>query len=597
MIMTFSYSLNGIGHKFQLMLLLCLFSVTLFAQNTNSGKGIIPEKYNPKSFNVPVPVPGIYYFPLNLSHPNLSAAPKTLNAKNQIYLVHAETLSFDKLIAPDYQVLTGDVQFRHEGAWMFCDSAHYYQSTNSLFAIGNVRMEQGDTLFLYGAWMFYEGNNKLAKIRDKVRLENEGVTLFTDSLNYDRITDISYFFDGGLLVDSVNKLSSEYGQYSPDSKMAEFRNDVKLVNPNFVLTTTQLNYNTNTKVADIVRPTEIVADSGYIYSTAGWYNTTTEESLLLNRSYAISDQKRLTADTLFYNRAKGIGEGFGKVVLEDSVRNVTMKGEYGYSEGKKDSALLTRNALFVEHSSEDTLYLHADTLISHMDSAYHAVKAYTGVRIFRNDLQGICDTLYYSERDSILNLINRPVLWSEKQQLTGDFMQLYTSGNKPEMLHILKSAMAISYEADSFYNQFSGKELKAFFDSSEVVRIEVSGNAETIFLPRDDSNELMGFNRMEGSSMTIFRKNGKLEKLVLWPQPKGKFYPFDKLDPQAKYLKDFEWLDDLRPKNPDDVLRETPHTRAKDKEVRGKSVSGNMEKKLAEGKIEIKNPGEKPLER
>lgn len=662
-------------------------------------RDFIPEKYNPKSFSLPVTTPGVLNFPLPLTDPTVNFVRKTNVSKSQIYLIHADVLSFDQMIGPDYRVLTGSVQFSHEGALMFCDSAHLYQATNSLYAFGNVHMEQGDTLFLYGAWMFYDGFSKLAKVRENVRLENNGATLFTDSLNYDRATDIGYFFDGGLLVDSTNELSSQYGQYSPDTKHAEFKNDVKLTNPNFVLTTKQLNYNTETKIADIVSPTEIISDSGYIFSTAGWYNTISEESRLLNRSYAISDKKRLTADTLFYNSAKGIGKGYGGVILEDSTRQITLKGDYGYSDEVKDSALLTKNALFIDHSSKDTLYLHADTLISYkitifgtpkinadsvkrdsvklkktinisksrigknstdslrsdsiknndkkiltaldslktdsikskdkmiltaldslksdsikskdkktlsamnlpatgkdsiksgkdsikvvQDSVFSAIKAYKGVRFFRKDIQGICDTLHYSDRDSILNMINGPVIWQEKQQLSGESMKLYTYNGKPKMLHVMRSAIAVAYEADSFYNQFSGKELKAYFDSSEVIKVELDGNAEAIFLPRDEKNVLMGFNRMEGSSMTIFRKDGKLEKLILWPQPKGKFYPLDKLDPQAKYLKNFEWLEALRPKNPNDVLSETPDIRQKSKTSKTKTLSDSSIKSLTSGK-------------
>jgi lipopolysaccharide export system protein LptA len=652
---TFFSLQKNFRHKLQRLLLLCLFPVTMYAQFAHVERGFIPEKYNPKEFKVPVKNPDIYTFPLNLPPAGI-LAPKAFNAKNKVYLEHANKLSYDQFISPEYQILTGDVRFSHDGAILYCDSAHFYNTTNSLYAYGNVHMEQGDSVFLYGAWMFYEGNTKLAKVRQNVRLENGGMTLFTDSLNMDRVTNISYFFDGGLLVDSVNELSSEYGEYSSVTKIAEFKNRVKLKNPKFKLTTKQLIYHADTKVADIVRPTEIVSDSGYIYTTGGWYNTITEESKLLLRSYAVSDHKKLTADTLFYNRAKKIGEGFNKVVFEDSVQLVTLTGDYGYHDGFKDSTILTKNALYVDHSSKDTLYLHADTLISlrevfinkdslksgkdsialikplhstlankndsslkadkplvpkileaakdtlaiekpavnsvelkndatasKKDTAFYCIKAYNGVRFFKKDIQGICDTLLYSGHDSIMNLNNYPVLWSEKQQLSGDKMMLYTKYGKPDMLHVIKSAMAVSYETDSLYNQVSGKDLKAFFDSSEVVRIEVDGNAETIFLPRDKDKELMGFNRMEGSSMTIFRKNGKMQKLILWPQPKGKFYPLEKIDPQAKYLKNFEWLEALRPKDPKDVMTKTPDVRIKSKSGKSKSSAANEGLQMPKG--------------
>jgi len=165
--------------------------------------------------------------------------------------------------------------------------------------------------------------------------------------------------------------------------------------------------------------------------------------------------------------------------------------------------------------------------------------------------------LSYSTRDSTLKMFYKPILWSQQQQISGDFMQLFTKNKKADYLHIQKSAMVISHESDSLYNQLSGKDLKAFFDSGQVVRIEIKGNAETVYLPRDEkTKEVIGLNRLEGSSLTIFMENKKMKKLVVWPQPKGKFYPLNKIASDARYLKNFAWFDKIRPTGPEDVLRE-----------------------------------------
>jgi len=499
---------------------------------------------------------------------------KSLSKHKQIHLEHSESLSFDAFTNPDFQVLIGNVRFRHEGARLFCDSAHFFPQNNSLYAYGNVHMEQGDTIFLYGAWLYYDGNTKLVQVREKVRLENKKVTLFTDSLNYDRISNIGYFFDGGLLVNEdhnvTNELSSEYGQYSPQTKMADFKNDVKLVHPKFVLTNQELLYNTTTGVADINCPTDIVADSGYIFTDKGWYNSKTDQSQLLNRSYILNNHRRLTGDTINYNSKTGVGEGFGHVVLIDTTQQITLKGNYGYSEEKTQYALMADSALMIEHSSKDTLYLHADTLVARKDSVYNAVTAYHGVRFFRTDIQGVCDSLYYSTRDSVLSFYQKPVLWSEQQQLSGDFIQLHTKNNQADYLHIQKAAMVISMEQDSLYDQSSGKDLKAFFDSAQVKRVFIDGNAETIYLPRDDSKkkEIIGLNHLEGSSLNLFIENKKMKKLVVWPEPKGKFYPLNLLPSDARYLKNFVWHDAIRPKNPEDVYREVKPEEAPSANIR-----------------------------
>jgi hypothetical protein len=222
----------------------------------------------------------------------------------------------------------------------------------------------------------------------------------------------------------------------------------------------------------------------------------------------------------------------------------------------------------IEHSSNDTLYLHADTLLTVKDSIYQTVKAFHGVRFYRSDLQGLCDSMFYSTKDSILYLTGTPVIWSEEQQLTGEEMFLHTKSNKPERLRVEKSALVIAWERDSLYNQSSGKNLVAFFDSlsNEVTRVEISGNAETIYLPIDEDNLVMGLNRLEGSYLTLYRKEGKLEKLLVWPQPKGTFYPLDKLPAEKTYLERFKWHGDARPKDPEDVFRSVSITSSIEKE-------------------------------
>lgn len=487
--------------------------------------------------------------------PVLNVPIKKKRVGKKINLEHADLWSFDSFVNAEYQLFTGNVLFRHEGAKLFCDSAHYFQKTNSLYAYGNVHMEQGDTLFLYGAWLYYDGTNKLVQVREKVRMENRKVTLFTDSLNFDRNSNVGYFFDGGLLVDEKNELSSEYGQYSPDTKIANFRNDVKLVHPKFVMTNKEMTYNTTTKIADINVPTDIVSDSGYVYTTKGTYNTATDKSVLYNRSYVISDHRRLTGDTVYFDQKNSIGEAFGNVVLIDTVQQITMIGGYGYSEEKTGYGLMARSPLLIEHSERDTLWLHGDTLMTQQDSIYKSIKAFHGVRFFRNDFQGLCDSLYYTTRDSILSFYQDPVLWSEKQQITGEFIQMHTKNNKPEMLHIQRAAMLISQEGDSLYDQSSGKDLKAYFDSSQVVKVEIRGNAETVYLPRDKDDEIMGLNRLEGSSLDLYRHDEKVKKVVVWPEPKGKFYPLNLLDPEARFLQNFVWYAEARPLSPEDIFR------------------------------------------
>ena len=301
-----------------------------------------------------------------------SVAPK----KTKVFLEHANTLSFDKERNAEAQVLNGDVCFRHDSSYMYCDSAYFFEQTNSLEAFSNVRMEQGDTLFVYGNYLFYDGNTQIAYLRENVRMENGQVTLFTDSLNYERIPDIGYYFDGGLIVDSLNQLSSFYGQYSPSTKLAIFNDSVRLENEQFTLYSDTLHYNTDSKIATILGPSIIVSDSGTIYSSRGWYDTVNNTSLLLDRSQVVSGDRILTGDSIAYNRELGFGEAFGNMSLQDTAQHVMLEGQYGFYNEKTEYAFATDSARFLEFSQGDTLFLHGDTLkMTTVDSLYREVKA------------------------------------------------------------------------------------------------------------------------------------------------------------------------------------------------------------------------------
>ena len=490
-----------------------------------------------------------------LAADSLQVSTDTVPAKKtKVYLIHTNTLSFDKAVKPDAQILNGDVCFRHDSSYMYCDSAYFFEQTNSLEAFSNVRMEQGDTLFVYGDYLFYDGNTQVAYLRENVRMENGQVTLFTDSLNYERIPNIGYYFEGGLIVDSLNQLSSFYGQYSPETKLAVFNDSARLENTDFTLYSDTLHYDTQSKIATILGPSVIVSDSGTIHTSRGWYDTVNNTSLLLDQSQVESGEKILIGDSIFYNRDTGMGEVYGNMSLIDTAQHVTLQGEYGYYNEQTGYAFATDSARFLEYSQGDTLFLHADTLqMVTVDSIYREIKAYYGVRFYRTDMQGVCDSMQFNTRDSVLYMYTEPVLWNEQYQLYGDTIAIYMNDSTIEYAHVIQFAFAAQHVDSSYYNQLKGNDLKAYFEGQAVHQIDVAGNAESIFYPLEKDGAKVGMNETKSGFLTIWVKDNKLDKLKIWPSPVGTMTPIPDLKPDQKMLKDFYWFDYLRPKNKDDI--------------------------------------------
>lgn len=478
-------------------------------------------------------------------------------AKTKVYLIHVDTLSYDKeVMKEDAQFLQGNVVFRHDSSYMYCDSAYFFETTNSLEAFSNVRMEQGDTLFVYGNYLFYDGDTQIAYLRENVRMENGQVTLFTDSLNYERIPDIGYYFDGGLIVDSLNELSSYYGQYSPATKLAVFNDSVRLENPNFTLYSDTLHYDTESKIATILGPSIIVSDSGTIHSSRGWFNTEANTSVLLDRSEVYTGDRVLIGDSISYNKESGFGEAFGNMLLRDTAQKVTLEGQYGYYNELTEYAFATDSARFLEYSQGDTLYLHADTLqMSTVDSTAREIKAFHGVRFYRTDMQGVCDSMQFNTSDSVLYMYREPILWNQQYQLYGDTIVVYMNDSTIDYAHVIQFAFAAEHLDSTYYNQLKGNDLKAYFEGQSVRQIDVEGNAESIYYPLDGQGAKIGLNDTKSGFLTIWLKDNKLDKLKIWPSPQGNMVPIPDLKPEQKTLKDFFWFDYLRPKNKDDIYK------------------------------------------
>lgn len=439
-------------------------------------------------------------------------------AKSKVYLLHSDVLKKSPLNPdPDAQILIGNVAFRHDSVYMYCDSACFYEKTNSLEAFDNVKMVQGDTLFLYGDYLFYDGNTQIAQVRYNVRMENKNTTLLTDSLNYDRIYNLGYYFDGGTLMDEENVLTSEWGEYSPATKISVFNYDVKLVNPKFTLTSDTLRYSTATKIANILGPSDIVSDANHIYSELGFYNTQIGQAELLDRSVLTNEGKRLIGDSLFYDRVKGYGEAFDNVIMTDTVNKNMLTGDYCYYNELTKYAFATKKAVVVDYSQGDSLFMHADTLQMYTyylntDSMFRETRAYHKVRMYRADVQGVCDSLVFSSKDSCLTMYYDPILWNNNQQLLGEKIMIYMNDSTIDWAHIQNQALSVEQLDSTSYNQVTGKEMKAWFQGGEMRKVDVIGSVRLVYYPMESDSTLIGMNVSETSLLNMFLENRKMKK-------------------------------------------------------------------------------------
>jgi lipopolysaccharide export system protein LptA len=346
------------------------------------------------------------------------------------------------------------------------------------------------------------------------------------------------------------------GYYHTESKIFYFRKDVVILSPESSTYSDTLVYNTNDGVATLLGPTEIEGKESKIYCQEGRYDTRNDFSRLTKRPSIYSSEQNMSADSISYDNKRFYGKAFGNVEILDTLNKVIIRGEIGEMWDKKGISYITDSTLAITYDDKDSMYIHSDTMWMHFDKDRKAKKmqAYNNVRIFRNTMQGVCDSLTYDMYDSAIRLYVKPVLWSEKNQLTGDSIIIRISGNRVDSLMLYNTAFMVSEDSLDEFNQIRGKNMTGYFRNNELKTIKVDGNAQTIYFIREDDGYLIGVNLAEASSMLIRLKDSEISAIVYLTQALETMYPQEDIKLEQKKLKGFLWLEKLRPKNRLDIF-------------------------------------------
>ncbi len=491
----------------------------------------------------------------------------------RIELLHADFADFDQSINSEAQRLIGNVSFKHENAFMYCDSAYLYKDKNNLEAFSHVRIVQGDSVTLRGKRLYYNGNTQMANVFDDVVMTDSKMTLNTSRLDYDMNRDIASYNDSAHIVDADNVLTSKLGYFFSNTHDLFFRKDVILVNPRYTMTCDTLRYNTLSKISYFLGPTFIQSKENLIYCENGWYNTDKQTSSFYKNAYLKTKTQILKGDTVYYDRNNGIGKGFGNVSVNDSVNKVIISGEYAEHHEVTDSSFVTGKAMMTQIFDTDSLFLHGDTLMAIADqktiktdtsrNKKRDLFAFHHVKLYKNDLQGTCDSLVYNYRDSTIKLFRNPVLWSGLNQLTADSVTIQTENSEITKMYLVNSAFIVS-RADSAetgivdslrFNQIRGKNMTGLFTKNKLYRINVEGNGQTIYYAKNKAQKDFGVNRADCSDLVIFVDENKVNKIILLKEPDGTLYPIRELSPKDLRLKGFTWKNELRPMTREDIFK------------------------------------------
>lgn len=494
------------------------------------------------------------------------------NKKHKINILNAETLEYDDQLGENVQRLKGDVQFENKGLLLYCDSAYFYPN-NFIEAFGNVHANRGDTIHLYSNQLKFDGDDQIAIATGEVILNDREMHLTTNQLHFDIIENTSSYYSGGVIINKENTLSSKKGYYNSYTKIFSFKDSVELTNPEYLMTTDTLQFNTVSEIAFFMGPTKIVSEESTIFTEKGWYNTLTNKSELSLNNRLITEEQGLDADSILYNRNTGIAEAFYNIQIADTINKILITGDYGLFNQKTQRSFVTERATMIQAFEEDSLFLHADSLWVYRDTLeeQNEIYAYNNARFYKPDMQGVCDSLVYIQKDSLIRMYTEPILWSEENQLTGEYMELTIYDGEIRQLNIIKDAFILSQVDPVHFNQIKGREMLAIFKNNEMEKIFVNGNGQTIYFAEEEKKpdeeekkpeeekekkpdtKLLGVNVLDCSDIIVHIKESKIHSMTFLQQPNGVMTPMNKADPSKMKLQGFIIKDDEKPLSKEDI--------------------------------------------
>ena len=502
----------------------------------------------------------IVSFFLLLSQPIVAQQQDSIpRKKTRIHIEHYDVASFSKSQG-DMQRLIGNVKMRHDSAYFYCDSAYFYEKTNSFNAFQNVHIIVNDSVEIFSDLLDYDGNTRFAEFFDHVKLMDDSTTLLTEYLTYDRNLHLACYPDSATTFRGDKTLKSHYGYYRDRLKEFSFFENVEVHSPKYQMYTDTLYYNTGIEKMWFEGPTTIINKENVLKGKHGYYLVNEDHVFLDRRPYMHNETQQMWSDSIFYDRNRGLAKAYNQVDMIDTSYQVIMRGDYMEMWENKGLSFATDSAYAISYDEDDSLYIHGDTLFMYFDKQEEEAKkliARRNVRFFKSDLQGKCDTLTYLMSDSTIRMRVAPILWAEDSQMTGTSIDIKLKDHTVEWVLQKGNALIISQDSIEGFNQIKGTDITSHFHDGDIHRVNVDGEgAETIYWIRDDDGGLIGIDVAKSITMIIEMQNNKVSKIKGYKDISETMYPESDLQESARYLQGFKWHNDARPTDKDDIFRQ-----------------------------------------
>ena len=497
--------------------------------------------------------------------------------------------------------LKKNVRLTDKKGTLYTDELEYDLKTN----IGNYkkggRVLNGKTTLTSEEGTYY-GDTKDVYFKKKVHLVDPKYNIVTDSLIYNTQSQVVTFITQTHITSKDGSdIYTSSGTYDLKNGKAFFGNRTVFKDSSRVYVADNVAIDEASKTAQL-EGNAVIRDSvnGYTILGGQIFVKNSDGSFLATRKPVLifkgegNDSTFIAADTLFSGIVKKDSTGKKELLQTDTLKQTTVintdslaavpmkdsvvKKEIIDSVNKKNEPVLAdttakkidsiitqsavppqldtsiatiRDTSSIQTAAEENKPLTKDTAINiSKDTAIRYFQAFHHVRIFNDSIQAVCDSLFYTSEDSVFRLYREPLVFSNKSQIAGDTIFLYTQNKKASRVYVFDKGIIINELGKDMYNQVGGRTLNGYFKDGVLDYMRVKGSpAESVFYPQDDDSAYTGMNRCKGDVIDIYFVDKTVDKVKFINDVDGTLYPMKQIPEDQKKLSQFIWQDARRPKN------------------------------------------------
>lgn len=430
----------------------------------------------------------------------------------------------------------------HPDFTLSADSILYLVDSETTVFLGPTRILQGESREIYCESGYYDIRNKVSEFSRRAQYRDPEKTAVADTIRH-------------FQQDSVIELIGH----------VDFREGDRLIRSEY------LKYNEQTGIAVITGNAFYTDSSRTVYADEIFYDTRRDALRTKGKSRVSEGEQLLTAEFIDYDDGTKFGSASGNVVWKDTASGYVIHSDSAIYRKDIDfvQAFGTRKPLLKTEMDDDTLFLSADRLnvFTQLDSVgvdssgtaiFDSVRhfqAFYHVKLYKSNMQGVCDSLTFNTHDSLFHFYRNPVLWSDTTQFVADSISMQMKDEKIDRFFMRHNGFIINQVNTVFFNQIKGKYITSFFDGDEIRRIHVEGNAESVYYARDEENAYIGVNKSICSEMEFLFGEKQMQTVKFLTQPQSKMSPVGTVNPNAMQLDGFRWITDTRPLSVGDLYQ------------------------------------------